>query len=105
MESTNVLIPPLVIKLGLMKQFVKALPKDGQCFQYLCGRFPYLFAAKKKVSIFVGPDIRKLLSNNHFESQITLTEKEAWVSFKNVITKFLGNTKDSDYINIVGNML
>ena len=36
---------------------------------------------------------------------MTLTEKEALVSFKNVITKFLGNTKDSDYINIVGNMI
>ena len=36
---------------------------------------------------------------------MTLTEKEVWVSFKNVITKFLGNTKYSDYINIVGNML
>ena len=36
---------------------------------------------------------------------MTLTEKEAWVSFKNVITKFFGNTEDSDYINIVSNML
>ena len=37
-ESSNILLPPLHIKLGLMKQFVKALPKDGQCFQYLCDK-------------------------------------------------------------------
>ena len=50
-ESNNVLLP-LHIKLGLMKQFVKALPKDGQCFQYLCAKFPHLSAAKKKEGIF-----------------------------------------------------
>jgi len=102
-ESTNVMLPPLHINLGLMKQFEKALTKDGQCFQYLSTKFPHLSAAKKRRHI-CRPWYPKL-SDSHFESQMTLTEKETWVSFKNAITKFLGNTKDSDYINIVGNML
>ena len=28
----RIILPPLHIKLGLMKQFVKALDKDGDCF-------------------------------------------------------------------------
>ncbi|GBM83362.1 hypothetical protein AVEN_103485-1 [Araneus ventricosus] len=32
----KVLLPPLPIKLGLMKQFMKSLLKDGECFRYLC---------------------------------------------------------------------
>ena len=32
-------------------------------------------------------------------------EKVAWIAFKDVITKFLGNTKDPNYKNIVEKML
>ena len=31
----KIILPPLHIKLGLMKQFVKALDKDGPCFVYI----------------------------------------------------------------------
>jgi len=34
-EPSKVLLPPLHIKLGLMKQFVKALNKKGECFDVL----------------------------------------------------------------------
>ncbi|GBO40623.1 hypothetical protein AVEN_222905-1 [Araneus ventricosus] len=39
-DPKKVLLPPLHIKLGLMKHFVKALPKEGECFEYLCDQFP-----------------------------------------------------------------
>ena len=35
----KVIFLPLHIKLGLMKQFVKALGKTGQCFQYISSVF------------------------------------------------------------------
>jgi len=38
-EPSKVLLPPLHIKLGLMKQFVKALNKEGECFEYLEMKF------------------------------------------------------------------
>lgn len=38
----KILLPPMHIKLGLMKQFVKALNKDGDCFSYLCTKFSFL---------------------------------------------------------------
>jgi hypothetical protein len=47
-DPKKVLIPPLHIKLGLMKQFVKALPKERECFKYLCKKFPSLSDAKLK---------------------------------------------------------
>ena len=37
-EREKIVFPPLN-KLGLIKQFVKALNKDGDCFKYLRSRF------------------------------------------------------------------
>ena len=33
------LLPPLHIELGLMKNFVKSMNKDGEAFQYLRSKF------------------------------------------------------------------
>ena len=55
-DPLTILLPPLHIKLGIMK----ALPKDGLCFMYLCDQFKYLSDAKIKEAIFVAPLIRKL---------------------------------------------
>ena len=38
----RIILPPLYITLGLMKQFVKALDKDGDCFNYIAKTFPGL---------------------------------------------------------------
>ena len=75
-----------------MKQFVKSLPKDGECFTYLCSKFPKLSEAKLKEGVFTGPDIRKLLTDPLFSETMGEKEKEAWDSFKDVVHKFLGNT-------------
>ncbi|BFZ15669.1 hypothetical protein BsWGS_18707 [Bradybaena similaris] len=88
-----------------MKQFVKALPKDGPCFKYLVERFPMLSEAKLKEGVFVGPDIRKMMKDDIFEASMNVAEKEAWLSFKEVVTKFLGNHKDPNFKYIVANML
>ena len=65
-----------------MKQFTKALPKDGDCFQYLATKFPKVSYEKLKEGIFVGPQIRHLMKDNLFESTMNPVEKRAWVSFK-----------------------
>jgi hypothetical protein len=54
-----------------------------------------------KVGIFSGPDIRKLLSDDLFETTIETVEREAWNAFKEIIAKFLGNYKDPNYKQIV----
>ena len=43
--------------------------------------------------------------DNKFVDTMNNDEKEAWTAFRDVVFKFLGNTKDADYKNIVQNML
>lgn len=50
-----VLPPTLHIKLGLMKQFVKA--RKGECFKLIRNNFSKLSNAQVKEGIFVGSDI------------------------------------------------
>ena len=91
-DMNKVLLPPLHIKLGLMKNFVKALHKNGVAFQHLSPVFPGLSAAKLKESIFVGPQIREVLKDTDFEELLNLKELIAWEAFKSVCSGFLGNT-------------
>ena len=65
-SSENIIPLPLHIKLGLFKQFVKALDSDSPLFAYMKQKFPKLSHAKVKEGIFVGPQIRKLLQEPEF---------------------------------------
>ena len=60
-----IILPPLHIKLGLIKQLVKALDKDGECFKYICQSLPGLSIEKLKAGIFDGPDIQKLMQDKN----------------------------------------
>jgi hypothetical protein len=42
----RVILPPLHVKLGLMKQFVKALNKDGLCIEYIAHKLPGVTVGK-----------------------------------------------------------
>lgn len=103
---SKVLLPPLHIKLGLMKQIVKAMKKqNSSAFQYLYQKFPKISDAKIKEGIFDGPQIRSLLRDTEFEGLMTSVEKEAWISFRDIVSKFLGNNKDPDYKNIIKKLI
>lgn len=101
----KIILPPLHIKLGLMKQFVKALDKNGQCFSYITRKFRSLSIEKIKAGIFDGPQIRILINDTNFSSSMTSLELLAWNSFVEVTKNFLGNHKSSNYSEIVNNML
>ena len=104
-DPTKILIPPLHIKLGLMKQFVKALDKTGQCFQYLRKKFPKISDAKIKEGVFDGPQIRTMFKDTIFSSTMNEVERTAWLSFQAVAENFLGNRKTPRYKEIVSEML
>lgn len=104
-NPNNVILPPLHIKLGLIKNFIKALDKNGPAFTYLKAIFPALSEAKLKEGIFIGPQIRKLLKDDTFSSHLTQIENAAWISFKTVVQKFLGNKKSVNYESIVAELL
>ena len=77
----KVLLPPLHIKLGLVKQFVKALDFQAEVFQEIRLMFPRLSDAKIKRGIFVGPQRSTMLKSESLEEKINEIEKEAWQAF------------------------
>ena len=52
-DRKKIVFPPLNIKLGLMKQFIKALKTERDCFKYLILEFPGLSIEKKSPSLCV----------------------------------------------------
>ena len=100
----KIIFPPLHIKLGLIKQFVKALNKNGNCFKYLRSVFEGLSDAKVEGGIFDGPDIRKLLNDEQFPKTMTRVELNAWNGFVDVVENFLGNKKHPRYKEKVSKM-
>ena len=71
-----------------MKQFVKALNKEGACFKYICSKFPGLTVEKLKAGIFNGPQIRKLMNDHEFPSSMSKEEFYAWAAFVKVLKNF-----------------
>ena len=101
----RILFPPLQIKLGLIKQFPKALEKDGDRFTYLCQTFPGLTLEKLKAGIFDGPQIRQLIRDPEFENSMNEVELEVWMAFFRVVKNFLGNNEARNYAELVNYML
>ena len=66
--SQEKVLPPLHIKLGLVKQFVKALDFE-EVFQEIHSMFPRLSNAKIKGRIFVGPQISTMLKSESLEAK------------------------------------
>lgn len=105
-DPENILLPPLHIKLGLIKQLIKALKNRGSdSFLYLFTKFPKVSEAKMKEGILDGPQIRELIKDTEFPSKMKADEKKAWRSFIDVCDKFLGNNKDSNYQRIVKELI
>ena len=104
-NKDRILFPPLHIKLSLIKQFTKALDKDGYCFTYLCQAFPGLTLEKLKAGIFDSSQIRQLIREPEFKNSMNKMEPEAWKAFILVVKNFLGNNKARNYAELVNNML
>ena len=101
----KVIILPLRIKPGLMKQFVKALLVDGCCFNYICNFFPGFRNEKFKAGVFDGPQIQKIMRHPGFVESMTVMESAAWISFPLVVKIFLGNTNTDNYKEFVKDLL
>ena len=72
-----------------MKNFVKALHKNGAAFQHLSTVFPCLSAAKLKEGNFVGPQIREVLKDTDLEELLKLKELRAREAFKSVVASLV----------------
>lgn len=104
-RKENIILPPLHIKLGLIKNFAKKLNKDGEAFAHLRLIFPQLSFAKIKEGVFAGPEIKKLLKDERFPTLLSPIESAAWNSFNLVVQNFLGNHKSSNFKQIVEDLI
>ena len=95
------MLPLFHIQLVLIKQFVKALDKDGDCFNYIAKTFPGLSMEKLNAGIFDEPQIRNLMQDQTFTAHMTVAKRAAWCSYVSVLREFLGNTKASSYRNLL----
>ena len=93
-------MPPLHIKLGLIRQFVTALDKDSAALKYLQVLFPKLSEAKVKAGTFAGPQIKKIIECDEFIKLLSRKQKTAWNSFVAVVHSFLGNQKAENYVQL-----
>lgn len=76
-DVDKILLPPLHIKLGFMKNFVKAMNRNGEGFLYLKYIFSRLREANLKEGILVGPDLRKVIRDSNYITKLSSVEKNA----------------------------
>ena len=92
----KVLLPPLHIKLGLVKQFVKVLGFEGKVFQNIRSIFFRVSDVKIKGGIFVGSQISTMLKSESKEAKINQTKNEAWQAFGGAVNGFLGYKRNQN---------
>ena len=90
-ERSKILLPPLHVKLGLAKQFVKALKPTSRALRHIRQMFPSISEAKVKGGLFAGPQIGRLLASEELEEQMSDLERNAWRAFRMIVEGFLGN--------------
>ena len=104
-DPCKVWLPPLHINLGLMKNFVKALDRNGPAFSFLYEKFPRFSMEKIKAGVFFGLQIRQLFRDTHFYLVLSDDEKAAWNAFRHAATGFLGNVKAVNVGKLVENLI
>ena len=105
-DRTKIYLPPLHIKLGLFKNFVKAMDFGGAGFKYIKETFgAVLTEAKLKAGIFVGPHVREFIRDPVSEIKFSRKEKPAWKALVDAIECFLGGYRAENYQDIVSNLL
>ena len=53
----------------------------------------------------MGPEIRKLMLNEEFDSRLNPVKLAAWNALKSVVANFLGNHRHEQYADMVDDML
>jgi hypothetical protein len=88
-----------------MKNFVKALDRNGPAFSFLCEKFPRLSTEKIKAGVFIGPQIHQLFRYPQFDLILSDDEKAVWNAFQHAATGLLGNVKAVNFRKLVENRI
>lgn len=79
--------------------------KDTVAKEWFKEAFPRLSDAKVEMAIFDGPKIREVFKSSSLEEVLTETERSAYHNLKLVCSGFLGNHRDGNYKELIGNMM
>lgn len=74
------ILPTLCIQFGMMKIFAKVMNEDVDGFKYSRQVLPKIGDSKSKKSIFIRPQIRKMLGDVNFTNKLTRQELRACVT-------------------------
>ena len=92
-EPNKMLLPPIHIKLGLMKDFVKAMDREGSGFAFL-QTFPSISMEKIKAGLSNGPQKRELTKGPNGWRSI----EQSWtINSLKIVLKFLENHRSTEY--------
>ena len=92
-KLNKILLPPLHNKLGVMKNFVKEMDREGSGFVFL-QKFPQISMEKLKAGIFDGPQIIEPMKDPMFDEQLSKAELSFWWSLKSVVINFFRKPPD-----------
>ena len=104
-KKEKIILPPLHIKLGLMEQFAKALQHHKPCFRYLKAKYPKISDAKIKEGIFIGPQIRQLMTDKDFQLTMDETELATRHACRDVCNGVLGKHQVGQRKRIVDDLI
>ena len=84
-----------------MKDSVKGIDKTSRGYEYVRNKFPNVSDAKIKEGIFIGPHIRELMQDKHFDEDLFEPTRNGWLLFKRICKNFVGNHKAANYQDVV----
>ena len=76
------MLPPLHVKSGLLKQFLKAVDVKRKAVKEIRKMFPKLSNVKVKRGIFVGSQIATMLKSKKLKNKMRFRVKDAWQFFR-----------------------
>jgi hypothetical protein len=79
--------------LGLLKNFVKTLDRNGSALSFTCEKFPRLSTEKIQAGVVIDPQICQLFRNPQFDLVLSDDEQAAGNAFELAATGFLENVK------------
>lgn len=108
-----ILFPSLHLMIGYMTQHTTAIVKgikngdkgNEHAMEYLRSMMKHKTSAKIDGGIFDGPEIRKILTDNTFETHLTAPFQRALQAFRAVVEGFLGNHRAENYKELCTNMI
>jgi hypothetical protein len=82
-----------------MKNFMKALDRNGPAFSVLCEKFPRFSMEKIRFGVFTDLQVHQLF--REFGLAHSDVEKAVWNAYQHAATGFLGNVNAINFRNLV----